>query len=523
MRHPARVVVGLFLCCGALRAAEAPPLRVCLVSGAWEYESDKSLARFRDYLQARYNSRCTLVKARTRDDLPGLEALDRCDVALLFTRRLNLRGDQLARIKRHCAAGKPIVAIRSACAGFQTWLEFDKLVLGGNYHGHIGAGPTMKAHVVPKARSHPVLEGVSSIKSRAWLYKTAPLAPDTELLMVGSAPAPFGDRPAKGAQPVTWTRVHNGGRVVYTSLGHQQDFENATFLRLVANALFWAAKREVEAKPLPAVRSRPRPKGTLKLRLRSRVQPFKGQDVWREVFVESEVPIAESALLICDMWDKHWCRAATKRFDALARKMAPVVQRARAAGIQILHCPSETMGFYADWPQRRRMRLAPRVAPPKPLPLRDHPYHIAVHTNGGCECQPPCRQHSAWTRQNARIGVAELDGISDSGGEVYSFLNQQGIQTVFVAGVATNMCVMARPFGIKQLSRWGIRCVLVRDLTDTMYVSKDPPHVSHDRGTELMVEHIETHWCPSIHSGELLRALPQAQRPQRRTSSIIVR
>jgi len=499
----------LSLCAGwATSAAEAPPLKVCLVAGCWEYEADKSLATLQKHLEGRYHATCTLVTARKRDHLPGLEALDDCDVALFFTRRLTIDGEQLERVKRYCTSGRALVAVRTTCAGFQKWLALDKLVLGGSYHGHIGAGPTMKAIAEPKARSHPVLQGVGPIKSRSWLYKTAPLAPDAELLMTGSAPAPFGNRHAKGAQPVTWCRVHSGGRVFYTSLGHQSDFENASFLRMLANALFWAAKREVAAKPLPPVAPRPKPPGNLTLRLRSRVETFKGSGQWREVSVEERVPVARSALLICDMWDIHWCTAATKRFDALARKMAPVVARARKAGVQILHCPSETMGFYADTPQRRRAQQAPSAAPPRPRPLRDHPHPISVRTNGGCDCEPPCRQYASWTRQSARLRVAEPDAVSDNGTEVYSFLKQQGIDTLIVVGVATNMCVMGRSFGIKPMSRWGIRCILVRDLTDTMYVSKDPPHVSHDEGTELMVQHIEKHWCPSITAEDLLRGLP---------------
>ena len=245
---------------------------------------------------------------------------------------------------------------------------------------------------------------------------------------------------------------------------------------------------------------------TLRLPLRTRVEVFKGSGRWRPVSVEARVPTARTALLICDMWDKHWCGAATKRFDALARQIAPVVEQARAAGVQVLHCPSETMACYADTPQRRRMQAAPSVPMPKPRKLPDHRYPIEARTNGGCGCQPPCRQHRAWSRQTPHIRIAEPDGISDSGVEVYRFLRQRGIDTVIVVGVATNMCIMARPFGIKQMSRWGVRCILVRDLTDTMYVSKDPPHVPHDQGTALMVEHIEKYWCPSISSRELLLA-----------------
>jgi len=52
----------------------------------------------------------------------------------------------------------------------------------------------------------------------------------------------------------------------------------------------------------------------------------------------------------------------------------------------------------------------------------------------------------------------------------------------------------------------GIRCILVRDLTDAMYNPEDPPHVSHDEGTQLVIEYIEKFWCPTTTSAGLLRA-----------------
>jgi len=32
------------------------------------------------------------------------------------------------------------------------------------------------------------------------------------------------------------------------------------------------------------------------------------------------------------------------------------------------------------------------------------------------------------------------------------------------------------------------------------------PYVSHDEGTQLVIEHIEAHWCPTVLSGDLLDA-----------------
>jgi len=38
----------------------------------------------------------------------------------------------------------------------------------------------------------------------------------------------------------------------------------------------------------------------------------------------------------------------------------------------------------------------------------------------------------------------------------------------------------------------------MRDMTDTMYNSRMTPFVPHVRGTDLVIEHIERYWCPTI-------------------------
>lgn len=72
------------------------------------------------------------------------------------------------------------------------------------------------------------------------------------------------------------------------------------------------------------------------------------------------------------------------------------------------------------------------------------------------------------------------------------------------------MPAQVAPIAIKQMTRWGVRCYLVRDLTDALDNPARPPYVSHDEGTELVVEYIEKHWCPSILSQDLLQAYSQA-------------
>ncbi len=94
--------------------------------------------------------------------------------------------------------------------------------------------------------------------------------------------------------------------------------------------------------------------------------------------------------------------------------------------------------------------------------------------------------------------------ISDNGQEVCNSYTQQGIRQVLIMGVHTNMCILNRSFGIKQMVKWGVNIALVRDLTDAMYNPAMPPYVSHNEGTQLIVGYIEKFWCPTITSEDLL-------------------
>ena len=70
-------------------------------------------------------------------------------------------------------------------------------------------------------------------------------------------------------------------------------------------------------------------------------------------------------------------------------------------------------------------------------------------------------------------------------------------------GVHTNMCMLNRPYGIKQMVRWGVSIALARDLTDAIYNPAMPPYVNHDEGTRLVVEYIEKFWCPTVAGGDV--------------------
>lgn len=230
---------------------------------------------------------------------------------------------------------------------------------------------------------------------------------------------------------------------------------------------------------------------------------------------------AHAAIIICDMWDKHWCQGATRRVGELAPAMNRTIAAARARGVLIVHAPSSCVGAYKDHPARRRAQSAPKAANLPGdiqgwcdrIPAEEKGVYPVDQKDGGCDDVPVCPQGSPWRRQAAGIEIHDEDAISDSGVEIWNLLESRGIDTVLLMGVHTNMCVLGRPFGLRQLARHGKRAILVRDLTDTMYNSRSWPYVSHFQGTQRIVEHIEKYVGPTIASTDLTGEPPFRFRP----------
>ena len=83
-------------------------------------------------------------------------------------------------------------------------------------------------------------------------------------------------------------------------------------------------------------------------------------------------------------------------------------------------------------------------------------------------------------------------------------MRQRGITNVIIMGVSENMCILGRPFGIRQMVYQGQNVVLIRDLTDSMYNPQKMPYISHYEANDLMAWHIEKYWCPTITSDQII-------------------
>jgi len=255
-----------------------------------------------------------------------------------------------------------------------------------------------------------------------------------------------------------------------------------------------------------------------KFTLRSRVEdkPTTKTEAW---------PAKQTAIIVCDMWDAHHCLNAVRREEEMVPRMNEFLKKTRDQGAFIIHAPSSCMDPYKDHPGRKRAQSAPASKKlPKDIdkwchkiPAEEKGKYPIDQSDGGED--DDLKEHeewhaklkamgrnpkAPWKSQHAGLTIKDEDAISDSGVEIWNMLEERGIDNVILVGVHTNMCVLGRPFGLRQMAKNGKNVVLVRDLTDTMYNPMMPPKVSHFQGTQLIIEHIEKYVCPTITSNQVL-------------------
>lgn len=277
--------------------------------------------------------------------------------------------------------------------------------------------------------------------------------------------------------------------------------------------------------------------------LRSRVETSPGSGRHHITFREETWDPAHTALIVCDVWDLHHSINAVRREEEFAPRLNEVVREARRRGVTIIHAPSGCMDSYADHPARRRAVATPIVAN-LPVDIQDWCSRIPAEeqgvypldqSDGGVDDDPAELKEWAaklaamgrdpgrpWKKQSDLVPIEPQDYISDRGDEVWSILESKGITHVILTGVHTNMCVLGRPFGLRQMAKNGKRVVLMRDMTDTMYNPARWPYVSHFTGTDLIIEHIEKYVCPTITSDQLIGGEPFVFKGDTRPHLVIV-
>ncbi len=281
------------------KAGPGKGMRVVLIAADDEYHSEEMLPQLAKILAERQGFDCTVlfsinpadgtIDPHERRNIPGLEALDKADVLILFARFRDLPDDQMQKIVRYVESGKPIIGIRTATHAFRietsqtyagyTWnskLEgweggFGKKVLGETWVAHHGdhGKQSTRAAIFPGEEANPILRGIGN--GEIWVptdvYEVhVPLPATCHPLLRGvvlsgmqATDAPVAGKLNNPMMPVAWTNSYTGSlgktsRVFTTTMGSADDFESEALRRLLVNATSWAVGLEAKIPPHADVR-----------------------------------------------------------------------------------------------------------------------------------------------------------------------------------------------------------------------------------------------------------------------------
>lgn len=258
---------------------------IVFLAGDHEYRSEETLPALARILAKHHGFKCTVLFNIDQEsgeivagnsNMPGIEALDTADLAVVFLRFQQFPAEQMKHFDAYLNRGGPVVGLRTATHAFQMkgpdpfakysssykGAEYDRgfghQVLGQTWIGHYGKNHSQSTRItiVADKQAHPILRGVKDVWVQAGGYVGNPV--DGEILTTaqplnGMTPASPADE-SKPPMPSEWTRSYKSpsGKVgrVFTSLyGTSEDLLNDGYRRLLVNGCFWAIGLEDSIKP----------------------------------------------------------------------------------------------------------------------------------------------------------------------------------------------------------------------------------------------------------------------------------
>ena len=258
---------------------------IVFLAGDHEYRSEETLPALARLLARNHGFKCTVLftvdpssgeVVAGNSNMPGMEALDSADLAVVFLRFQHFPEEQMKHFDAYLRRGGPVVGMRTATHAFKMSKDepfaryshdskvsgyesgFGHQVLGQTWVGHYGTNHKQSTRItaVEEKQSHPILRGVTRVWVQAGGYVGKPV--DGEILTVAqplngmTADSPAD--PKKAPMPSEWTRTYQSasgktGRVFTTLYGASEDITNEGYRRLLVNGCFWALGLEDAIKP----------------------------------------------------------------------------------------------------------------------------------------------------------------------------------------------------------------------------------------------------------------------------------
>ena len=257
--------------------------RIVLLAGDEEYRSEEALPMLGKLLSVRLGFECTVLFATDpgsgtidpdcQTHIPGMEHLDRADLAIVFLRFRELPDEEMAHFVHYVESGRPLIGLRTATHAFaytrhpdspyarydwrrgEDWPGgFGGQILGETWvahHGHHGVEAT-RGVIEPGAEKHPILRGVRDVFGKTDVYRVnLPLPEDAQVLLRGAVLAGMtpGSPAVEGSKndpmiPILWTRLlpregEPSQRIVCSTIGASVDLTCADLRRALLNAALW--------------------------------------------------------------------------------------------------------------------------------------------------------------------------------------------------------------------------------------------------------------------------------------------
>ena len=170
-----RLLLALTFVLGFTASVSAANIVIMAVEEPDNYDAVNSMRAFAERELRPLGHRVTLVEGDkpVKHHFAGLvEALRDADLLILFSRRRFLPEEQMAAVRAHLNAGRPLLGIRTANhafiprpkdvvdPGLTIWPEFTREVLGGENTGYETKGLPYTVAAAPGAAGSPLLAGV---------------------------------------------------------------------------------------------------------------------------------------------------------------------------------------------------------------------------------------------------------------------------------------------------------------------------------------------------------------------------
>lgn len=148
-------------------------------------------------------------------------------------------------------AGKGFVGIHPATTCFPSeGVDPYIAMVGAEFIMH---GKPQKATMRVASSKFPGMEGLGNAFSmdEEW-YAQRKFAKDLHVILVQETAGMQGEWYQRPPFPATWARMHGKGRVFYTSMGHQEIWNDKTFQQVLLGGIAWAL-RNVDADVTPNI------------------------------------------------------------------------------------------------------------------------------------------------------------------------------------------------------------------------------------------------------------------------------